>query len=327
MSQGPSCTGQGRGEVNPPGCGFAVVGVSPATSTEAEDFCRSQAERQGWGWRCRPHAAEPGPQGARAGVPSPGSPQRCCLLCTPPQPLPSEGRQGWAVLSPRLRFVFSVLAGAGDSSHGFAALDSRSAQSPQVSMASMSLGCQSFAAEALRDLVPGAGDCPRDTLGRWPCCCVLSASHSAQAASAPRTELVPEARGRGGPGTASLGSAGPALLQPSAMSRQRLENSQGAGWGRGRTCPIPAHRPPAMAKPPPGSTGAPPAWLGLVQVCCPQRCFALRFEEAVVRCGSAQSRCLEELQTLCPEPCGLWKLVRCRRVCLSLLFNVCAFSS
>lgn len=163
MSQGPSCTGQGRGEVNPPGCGFVVVGVSPATSTEAEDFCRSQAERQGSGWRCRPHAAEPGPQGTRAGVPSPGSPQRCCLLCTPPQPLPSEGRQGWAVLGPRLRFVFSVLADAGDSSHGFAALDSRSAQSPQVSMASMSLGCQSFAAEALRDLVPGAGDRPRDT--------------------------------------------------------------------------------------------------------------------------------------------------------------------
>lgn len=84
---------------------------------------------------------------------------------------------------------------------------------------------------------------------------------------------------------------------------------------------------PGHGRAPPGSTGAPPARLGLVQVCCPQRCFALRVEEAVVRCGSAQSRCLEELQTLCPEPCGLWKLVRCRRACLSLLFNVCAFSS
>lgn len=66
----------------------------------------------------------------------------------------------------------------------------------------------------------------------------------------------------------------------------------------------------------------PPAWLGLVQVCFPQWVSAPRLKGAVIRSGSVQSRCLEELQMLCQELCGLWKLVRCGRACLSLLFNM-----
>lgn len=84
--------------------------------------------------------------------------------------------------------------------------------------------------------------------------------------------------------------------------------------------------PPCHGRAHPGSAGAPPARLGLVQVCFPQRVFAPRSEGAVVRRGSAQSRCLEELQTLRPELRGLWKLVRCRRACLSLLSTcLCIF--
>lgn len=58
-------------------------------------------------------------------------------------------------------------------------------------------------------------------------------------------------------------------------------------------------------------------------------------EGTLVRRGSAQSRCLEELsrcrraplQTAVPRAAHPRKLVRCRRACLFLLFNVCAFSS
>lgn len=52
-----------------------------------------------------------------------------------------------------------MLSGAGGSSRGFAACSSRSAHCPWVSMVSPSLGCQSFAAEAVRVVVPVAGDC------------------------------------------------------------------------------------------------------------------------------------------------------------------------
>lgn len=72
---------------------------------------------------------------------------------------PGEGRQGRAVLSPQLRFVCSVLSGAGGSNHGFAACGSRGAHCPWVSMFSLSLGCQSFAAEAVGVVVSGTGDC------------------------------------------------------------------------------------------------------------------------------------------------------------------------
>lgn len=142
-----------------------------------------------------------------------------------PAALAKRGQAGTGSAEPSAEIYFLSARGT---SCGFAAHGSRSAQSPRVSAVSTSLGCHSFAAEALRDSVPGAGDCPWDILDLWPCCCGLGAStasphlesfagHGAQAASAPRTKLVPEVRRHGGPGMVALGSTCPALFQPSAV--------------------------------------------------------------------------------------------------------------
>lgn len=70
MSQGPSCTGQGRGEVKP----LQVVVLwqlrclqAPGNTQRWRISAGNPHRMLGLGWRCQPHADVPGPQGADAG--------------------------------------------------------------------------------------------------------------------------------------------------------------------------------------------------------------------------------------------------------------------
>lgn len=216
---------------------------------EAEDFCRSQAERRGWGWRCRSHAAVPGPQGARAGVPTPGYLQCCCLLCVLPLPWPSKGRQGQArtgSAEPSAEICF--LSACRCWRHQPWLCSPWQPQCPEPTgvcsqhISGMSkLCCRSSKRFSTRSRGLSSGHFGPVALLLHPRC-----QHNIPVAGklcrswcpggiGTVTRAVSEARGQGGPRMVSPGSVGPASLQPSAMSRQCLENSQGAGWGQGQT--------------------------------------------------------------------------------------------
>lgn len=113
MSQGPSCTGQERGEVKP----LQVVVLwwlrclqAPGNTQRWGGFLQEICP-ECWGW-----ARGVGPmqlcQDPKVQMPGPN----CCQLCVLQLPWPRQGRQGWAELNPQLRCIFLVPAAAGGSS-------------------------------------------------------------------------------------------------------------------------------------------------------------------------------------------------------------------